>query len=79
MGVLTLQPTLSAASKQAGRTRHQIFQLGIGFPLILAGSSAVYIYKERNGWAHFSSLHSVSKRLLDGFYKALIGISSDLV
>lgn len=59
MGVLTLQPTLSATSKKAGRARHQIYQLGLGVPFILAGSLAMIIHKERNGWAHFASLHSV--------------------
>lgn len=59
MGILTLQPTLSASSKQAGRVRHQIYQLGLGVPLILAGSLAIIVHKEQKGWAHFASLHSV--------------------
>ncbi|KAG8694509.1 hypothetical protein FRC08_008442 [Ceratobasidium sp. 394] len=58
MGVLTLQPTLSAASKAAGRTRHQLYQLGLGVPFILMGSIAIVYHKQRIGWAHFASLHS---------------------
>ncbi|KAJ1307237.1 hypothetical protein OPQ81_001351 [Rhizoctonia solani] len=58
MGVMTLQPTLSAGSKEAGRTRHQKIQLGLGFPLIILGSLAVIVHKERMGWTHFASLHS---------------------
>ncbi|CCO30690.1 hypothetical protein BN14_04720 [Rhizoctonia solani AG-1 IB] len=55
---MTLQPTLSAASKEAGRARHQKFQLGLGFPLILMGSISVIVHKEKMGWPHFTSLHS---------------------
>ncbi|KAG8745103.1 hypothetical protein FRC10_008714 [Ceratobasidium sp. 414] len=58
MGVLTLQPTLSAAAKEAGRTRHQLYQLGLGAPFILVGSTAIMYHKQRVGWAHFASLHS---------------------
>ncbi|CAE6394296.1 hypothetical protein RSOLAG1IB_01157 [Rhizoctonia solani AG-1 IB] len=58
LGVMTLQPTLSAASKEAGRARHQKFQLGLGFPLILMGSISVIVHKEKMGWPHFTSLHS---------------------
>ncbi|QRV74767.1 cytochrome b561 domain-containing protein [Ceratobasidium sp. AG-Ba] len=58
MGILTLQPTLSAGSKAAGRTRHQIYQLGLGIPFILIGSISIIYHKQKMGWAHFASLHS---------------------
>ncbi|KAF8604493.1 hypothetical protein BDV93DRAFT_507448 [Ceratobasidium sp. AG-I] len=59
IGILTLQPTLSASSKAAGRVRHQIFQLGLGVPLLLAGSLAIIIHKQLNGWTHIKSAHSI--------------------
>lgn len=59
MGILTLQPTLSASSKAAGRTRHQLYQLGLGVPLLLAGSLAMIVHKEQKGWSHFQSTHAV--------------------
>ncbi|KAG8774278.1 hypothetical protein FRC12_002079 [Ceratobasidium sp. 428] len=58
MGILTLQPTLSSASKEAGRTRHQLYQLGLGVPFILFGSLAIIYHKQKMGWAHFTSWHS---------------------
>ncbi|KAG9102997.1 hypothetical protein FRC06_000532 [Ceratobasidium sp. 370] len=58
MGILMLQPTLSAAAKEVGRTRHQLYQLGLGVPFILFGSIAIIYHKQRVGWAHFASLHS---------------------
>ena len=59
-GILTLQPTSQPSTKAAGLERHKIAMLGLGIPLILLGTLAVFLNKNSNDAPHFTSLHGVS-------------------
>jgi hypothetical protein len=56
-GILTLQPTSQPSTKAAGLERHKIAMLGLGIPLILLGTLAVFLNKNSNDAPHFTSLH----------------------
>ncbi|KAG9318240.1 hypothetical protein JVU11DRAFT_321 [Chiua virens] len=56
-GILTLQPTSQPKTKAAGLQRHKIAMIGLGVPLILAGTAAIILQKNSHLSPHFTSWH----------------------
>ncbi|TDL27255.1 hypothetical protein BD410DRAFT_761969 [Rickenella mellea] len=58
-GILTLQPTSQPKSKAAGLTRHQLYMLVTGLPVISVGTWAIYHTKNLNSRPHLVSWHGL--------------------
>ncbi|KAJ6784600.1 hypothetical protein PWT90_10231 [Aphanocladium album] len=54
--ILVLQPTHTAGQKRVGQAVHAYLNLG-SFVALTAGFVAIYLNKERNNAAHFTTLH----------------------
>jgi len=77
-GIMTLQPTSHAKTKEAGLARHQKAMLFLGVPSILLGASAILLKKSLGGAEHFYSWHGTFGIVAVGIIilQALVGGSS---
>ncbi|KZV84066.1 hypothetical protein EXIGLDRAFT_299763 [Exidia glandulosa HHB12029] len=56
-GIWTLQPSTHPRTKQRGLARHQIIMLGLGIPVLLAGTGILVYAKFAANRAHGYTLH----------------------